>query len=734
MRQKRVVGTDTRKRYLIGKVAGMLGLLLLCFGVVGIAGAAPLATQTVRDEFNTVAYSNNNGTMNWATDWVEVGDDNAANNGDVRIISDLSSNRLRLGRNDNSISRQANLSGYVSAVLSFDYRREALDDSSDFVMIQVSSNGGTAWTELDRYDGSATDSAYRTVRFDISAYIASNTAIRFLTSSGLGSSDYVYFDNVQIQVSDTATVLGEVCYVVADAGGRNGGDDLLTRVDKATGTEIQIGSGTGTSNIEAAAYQPGTTTLYAANEVSSSEGRFGTISTSTGVFTAMPNPIGSGSGSLGTLTFNDVDSLGFDPFTGILYGVLRRGGSPNPDDVLFQIDRTTGQRVANAFGAGVDYVVLPSGSNANFKDIDDIAISSYDGTMYAVANANGSGDELVTINKATGALTSIGVMGVNDMEGMAFDVLGNLFGTTGNNGSASTNNSLYDINKTTGVASNQRLLSAGSDYESVDCLTAGVNTITGTVYNDANGDQQINNGETGTAGITVRLYRDVNNDGMVDAGDTLLGTVESAGDGTFTYAVGGIAAVGNFVMDVDSADLPANHTLTTDNLEVASFADTGNTDANNNYGHREIPTSVLLDSFEAFPESDHILLRWETVSELNNLGFNLYRNVRDDEPGEQLNPELIASQGPGSSQGFLYEWQDVTVEPYVVYYYWLEDVDFNGTTTLHGPISAALSMPPTAVTLGSLAASAPDPRTPALALGLLTLLAAGLLTRWHRRR
>ncbi len=697
-----------------------------------MAAAAPLATQTVRDEFTTVAYSNNNGTINWATNWQEVGDDNNASNGVIRIISETSNNRLRLGDNDVSISRQANLSGYVSAVLSFSYKRVSLDDANDYVSVQVSSNGGTAWTELDRYEGSATDSGYTTVRFDISAFIASNTAIRFATSSNLGSSDYVYIDDVQIEVSDTAVVLGEVCYVVADSGGRNGGNDLLARVDKATGTEIQIGSGTGTNNLEAIAYQPGTTTLYAANDVSSSEGRLGIINTSTGVFNPLSNAIGSGNGSLGSIVFDDVDSLGFDPFTGILYGVLRREGSPNPDDLLLQINPTTGQRVANAFGTGVDYVVIPSGAQANWKDIDDIAISSYDGTMYAVANASGSGDELVIINKATGALTSVGVMGVNDVEGMAFDVEGNLFGTTGSNGATATNNSLYDINLTTGVASNQRILAAGGDYESVDCLTAGVNAVTGTVYNDANNDQQISGGESGTSGVKVRLYRDANSNGQVDGGDVLLAVTDSTADGSYSYAIGGIAALGSFVLDVDTSSLPANHELTTDNIEGATFVSAGNTDTNNDFGHREIPAAVLLSSFEAAAMGADILVTWETVSEEQNLGFNLYRSLSPDAPEAQLNAELIPSQAPGSGQGFAYEWRDAQVEVGVTYYYWLEAVDFGGMTAMNGPVSAIIEAP-TAVTLGSLQTGSGE-EAPYGAMLLLAAVGGSMVWVGRRRR
>ena len=40
---------------------------------------------------------------------------------------------------------------------------------------------------------------------------------------------------------------------------------------------------------------------------------------------------------------------------------------------------------------------------------------------------------------------------------------------------------------------------------------------------------------------------------------------------------------------------------------------------------QSIPLAVLLAGFNATPQGDAVLVTWETVSELNNQGFNLYR-------------------------------------------------------------------------------------------------------------
>ena len=167
-------------------------------------------TQTFRDEFNAVSYAGNNGTQNWTGNWVEFNDDGSASGADEQVVSDGGSNRLRVQDNDGGgegVYREADLSGFdasATAMLTFDYRRNALDDANDYVAIQVSADGGGAWTELARFAGPTNDAAYQGASYDITGYMASNTRIRFISSANLGGGDRVYFDNVQIAV-DWAT-------------------------------------------------------------------------------------------------------------------------------------------------------------------------------------------------------------------------------------------------------------------------------------------------------------------------------------------------------------------------------------------------------------------------------------------------------------------------------------------------------------------------------------------------
>jgi hypothetical protein len=81
-----------------------------------------------------------------------------------------------------------------------------------------------------------------------------------------------------------------------------------------------------------------------------------------------------------------------------------------------------------------------------------------------------------------------------------------------------------------------------------------------------------------------------------------------------------------------------------------------------------------------------VLLEWETAAEVDNAGFNIYLN-NNGTPGARLNPFPIPAQG-GEEFGSVYSFVDNNpLQAGEVRGYFLEDVEFNGTATLHGPVS-----------------------------------------------
>ena len=98
-------------------------------------------------------------------------------------------------------------------------------------------------------------------------------------------------------------------------------------------------------------------------------------------------------------------------------------------------------------------------------------------------------------------------------------------------------------------------------------------------------------------------------------------------------------------------------------------------------------TAVKLMSFEAAPADGAVQLSWRTGSELDNLGFHLYRGPSAEGPWTRLTAALIPGLG-SSPLGQAYVWRDGGLVNGQRYYYRLEDVDASTKSTFHGPVSA----------------------------------------------
>ncbi len=183
-----------RRLFMLAVLAGA------CLGIAFSANA-----ETVRDNFDSRTYTGNDGTQSWATDWLEIGENNGPDSGEIRVQNDQGVRWVLRIQNSRGIQREADLSGATSAVLRFDYRRNDLDSIFDYVTVEVSGDGGATWSELDRFGGPNNDSSYQPASYDISAYIAANTRIRLHGSPFLGGNDEVYFDYIEIDYTLVST-------------------------------------------------------------------------------------------------------------------------------------------------------------------------------------------------------------------------------------------------------------------------------------------------------------------------------------------------------------------------------------------------------------------------------------------------------------------------------------------------------------------------------------------------
>jgi len=162
----------------------------------------------------------------------------------------------------------------------------------------------------------------------------------------------------------------------------------------------------------------------------------------------------------------------------------------------------------------------------------------------------------------------------------------------------------------------------------------------------------------------------------------LLGTMANAGTATISIlTIPGTPGVITNTATVDADQNDPNQINNTSSASVTVVA----------------PTRITLLSFAAHYGTDktgtqRVVLAWKTGGEAHNLGFNVYR----DQNGMKvrMNSSLIAGAAllmngalPGHS-GKSYAWIDPSTRRSAVSY-WLEDVDVNGTRTMHGPVSAS---------------------------------------------
>lgn len=80
-----------------------------------------------------------------------------------------------------------------------------------------------------------------------------------------------------------------------------------------------------------------------------------------------------------------------------------------------------------------------------------------------------------------------------------------------------------------------------------------------------------------------------------------------------------------------------------------------------------------------------VIVKWETASELETAGFNVYRGLSPDAINQRLNANLILP-AIDPLQGGVYEYRDPQVEPGRTYYYRIEEVEIGGQTNQYGPI------------------------------------------------
>lgn len=123
-------------------------------------------------------------------------------------------------------------------------------------------------------------------------------------------------------------------------------------------------------------------------------------------------------------------------------------------------------------------------------------------------------------------------------------------------------------------------------------------------------------------------------------------------------------------------------------------------------GDYALPVTLL--SFSASGGEHAITLNWATASEIDLVGFNLYRS---NDPGGvfmRINPGLIPSRGTGPELNE-YQYVDDDVAAEILYYYKLSSVELDGSEEFVGSTVTGNTSPNTGDPYVAFKGSYPDP-------------------------
>ncbi len=190
-----------------------------------------------------------------------------------------------------------------------------------------------------------------------------------------------------------------------------------------------------------------------------------------------------------------------------------------------------------------------------------------------------------------------------------------------------------------------------------------------------------------------RLFLDCDSDDCAESADLInLSGNEGSFDFASTYKYIEFAIPRSDIPDFD----PDCYEMTFTTYDTNSLLPTCNPPGDNlpDYGTADgigitngCSTLITLSSLDAAAGNGAVTISWETASEIDNAGFNVYRAEAGSDNYEKINNSLIAAEGC-ATEGASYQIVDQDVQNRKTYSYILEDVDLSGIATPHGPVSA----------------------------------------------
>ncbi len=195
-------------------------------------------TGSVLDTFGTVAYTNQDGSYNWDTDWNEIGDGGDPSAGQVMVAT----GRLRFITADlnDAVERQVDLSDKVNPVLAYDWEASSLEEE---MTVRIAAAPSGPFTDINTHSGTGSGSE----TYDLSSVASTQTTIRFENLYGDWNwpDDEMFFDNVEVRWDGVYAVVQDTFSAAAytNQDGNTAWRDDWTEVSddgSASGGQVQV--------------------------------------------------------------------------------------------------------------------------------------------------------------------------------------------------------------------------------------------------------------------------------------------------------------------------------------------------------------------------------------------------------------------------------------------------------------------------------------------------------------
>ncbi|RMF92392.1 MAG: hypothetical protein D6734_12365 [Candidatus Schekmanbacteria bacterium] len=132
---------------------------------------------------------------------------------------------------------------------------------------------------------------------------------------------------------------------------------------------------------------------------------------------------------------------------------------------------------------------------------------------------------------------------------------------------------------------------------------------------------------------------------------------------------------------VKAGDTSGSYNITVD-FQSTSYGELLTASTSSPITISEIPTEIKLSSFSAKQKRKKVHIVWQTASETNNIGFNIWRREDGASDYTKINEKLIKSKKRAIG-GAKYHFNDKGVKKGKTYFYRLEDIEKNLKSNFH---------------------------------------------------